>query len=1439
MSIIVGIGTSAGGLKALEELVQSLPVNSQYTYLVAQHLNKDKKSSLVEILARFSSIPVLEAPLDCKFLTNHIYIIPPNYNLAIKDNKLFLQNVALSEHISTPSIDMFLESIAAYKGNSSLGIILTGSGNDGTLGMTKIHEVGGVTIVQSPEEAEHSSMPLHALENLEVDYVFSLEQIASYLSSSIYMNDSVKQIIKVLNESQNQNIHKYKSETIIRRINKRMLLVHCKTAEEYLKYLNSNPKELKELHQNILIGVTSFFRDKNAFETLRIKLINYLKDKPENYEFRVWSIACSSGEEAYSLSILIAEINKTLNKKIDLRMFATDIDDRALSKARKAYYPKEALCELDQDIIDNYFIEVENGYKLVQSIRQKIVFTHHNILSDPPFINQDLISCRNFLIYILPEVQKEIFTLFNYSLKENSLLFLGSSESAMLGLNHFSTLSSEYKIYKKEKLSTPPKISNHYFSKHLEQTTSNKTIIDSKQNTLSIEEVLKSTIFTFFSPNCIVIDKNYSIIYKKGNLPFLNMPDGFVSLNILENVDESLRYDINILIKNTFESESIQTTKFIEIKLASSEKIFLRVVAYPFNDTNDSSTLLLYFQQLHADDLQFSGENIILPYESFMIKSLSSQLLDTREELHSISDELLIHKENMQLLNEELQSSNEELQSSNEELETSNEELQSSNEELHTSILDTQTLQEQLSLILNSSQDSIIGLDVKGRHTFANSAALNILGYSLDELIGKNGHNLWHHTKADGTHYDQEKCLFHSTLTSTISRRVEDLFYKKDGTAFEVEVLQNPIIKNGVVVGAVLSFHDISEKNRLKKISQHEHQLADLYLNVAGNIVMKLNSSGDIDMINEEGATLLGSTQNEVIGKNWFDNFIPKDIAEEIKTVFSAVMQDKMEMLSHYTNTVINADQKEYLISWTNSIVKDIDGNISGLIASGSDITQETKLSQKLSEQEHLYKLTFEEADIGIAHVSLDGYWIDTNEYLSKLLGYSKSEFKHLSIYEITHKDDTQNDKKMIDELLKGSLNSYHVEKRFIHKNGSVIWISLNVVVLKDRHEKPLYLLKIIRDISEIKMLMYQLDQEKNELNRIVQFTPIPIMLHDVDGKIILVNRAFEQNTGYTLLDVPNMDVWMEKLYKNSDDSSRRELQADYEEVNPKKEIEHSITTQNGEKHIWLLKSSTLNGNMNKKDAFISSSIDITDIKNKDDIMIAQSRQAAMGDMLAMVSHQWRQPLSVISMSANTIKAQQELEEEITPKDLKDFIRTINEQTNYLSTTIDDFRNFFKPDKARENIGLFSIFDKLTTLVEKTLINNSISLEIIKEQNITISTYPNQLLQIMLNLINNAKDAILEKSPINPLIKISYKEINDEVIIEVKDNGGGIDPSIKETISQPYVSTKSKNGTGLGLYMSTVIAKKHLNGRIYWSSNKDGSSFFIALAKLNSTQGDT
>jgi two-component system CheB/CheR fusion protein len=1439
--IYVGIGASAGGLKALEELVSKLPSDRNYVYIIAQHLDPTKKSSLTDILSRSCILPISEIKSDTEFLPNNIYILPSSYNLVFENHHLSLKKASLNPHTPSPSIDIMFKSIASYKKKNSIAVVLTGSGNDGSDGVKKIKESGGLVIVQNPTSAKYPNMPQNVIDSNCADEVLDIHEITDFLSSHVLKKKQLKIMIlphilkdikRILKEQENFNIDKYKNDTIMRRINKRMLLSEKSTQEEYLEYIKTNQQEVRLLHQDILIGVTSFFRDKESFEALKKHLSTILQDKPDGYTLRVWSIACSSGEEAYSLAIIISEISKKLKKSFVVHIFATDIDDKAIDIAREAHYPMSILENLSKKLLDKYFIKTINGYRIIQSLREQIVFTHHNLLSDPPFISQDIISCRNFLIYIKPEAQQEIFSLFHYSLKDNGILFLGSSESTLVGIKYFTAIDSEHKIYKKQKMKNLPKISSHYFSKHLEQSNINKSIKIDKNPSIDIEKQISRKIFDFFAPECVLVDKDYSIIYKKGDLPFVRLHSGFVTLNILDNIDKTLRYDATILLDLAFKSTKVQKTKFIEINTQKEDTIFVRIIAHPFIDSDQNTLLLLYFQKLSVTELEFNSSNMLIPNESLMIKSLTTQLQEIKKENSTLLDEMYVSRENMQLLYEELQSSNEELQSSNEELETSNEELQTSNEELQTAMFVTKKLEKQLSLILNSTFDGMIGLDIDGNLTFINDAAVKMLGFPRDEMIEKDAHELFHHTKPNGTQYFKDECPQHYALAKGISQRNEDVFWRKDGTSFEVEVSQNPIIQNDKIAGAVLIFHDITEKNRLKKIAEHEHRLADLFMNIKGTIVMTLDMSGNITMLNEQGCKLFGVKHDAIIGKNFINHFIPKEIQPEVTNVFNKVVNKDIKIVSHYNNEIIDANGKTRFIAWTNNYIKDENGNVIGLITSGIDISSERELSKKLSEEENLYKLTFEEADIGIAHTTLNGNWIDVNEYLCALLGYTKEEFKRLHIADITHPDDMENDKKMIKELLNAKRENYHTEKRYIHKNGNTIWVNTAVVLLKNELKEPLYFLKIIRDITELKLLFYQLESEKTKLKNIIEFIPTPILLHDEDGKVLVANKILKEQIGYTKDEILDIDFLVENICKEENKNEIKEFFAKPFKTQRSNKKKFDIYSKSGKKRVGIFNSILLkNSYENKKKIVITVMVDITELQDKEEIMIAQSRQAAMGDMLAMIAHQWRQPLSIISMVSNNIHAQLELEGQVKPDETRKYLKVLDEQSSYLSNTIDDFRNFFKPDIAKEKISFNSLFQKILVLLQKTLQNNDITLKLPKNGNIEILTYPNQLIQVVINIINNSKDAIKESGNERGVITISIDKYEQNIVLKICDNGGGIDPSIKDRLGQPYVSTKSKNGTGLGIYMSTVIASRHLGGRLYWDSNEKNTCFYIELPK--------
>ena len=1308
----IGIGASAGGLSALQELLAHIPVPSHSIYIIAQHLSSERKSILSEILSKATDLDVIKAEEGTEFLIGKIYIIPPNMILSQNKNSRLIATYSDNTTAPQPDIDNIFTFLAHFSGARTIGVLLSGSGHDGIKGLKAICDFDGITLVQSPVEAEFKSMPQSAIDAKVADESLTLHGIAKIISEldSTNNDETALGAIRILLINYNGfDIYKYKENTVLRRMHKRMLLLQIDTLKTYTKYVIKNHKELQLLYEDILIGVTSFFRDQEAFKILSEQLSILIDKSEDKKELRVWVTACSTGEEAYSIAIMLSELIAKKGKKLSINIFASDIDDISLKKARRGIYDASELKSMSPTLRDRYFIQKGNSFEINQSLRDIIVFTHHDLLNEPPFIKMDLITCRNALIYFTHPTQKEIFAMFHYALNSHGILFLGISEALPQSMNYFTLLNSKWKIYEEEPSITPPKLAPRFY-KMLSSASAPENAVDTlKQNNAStIETHLAESVYKLFIPSCVIVNRHDDMIYTKGNVPYLEFSEGFSTLNIFKNIHPNLRLELRYTLDKSRKENIKVLSKFIELQNTLDKSIFVRVISTPFSYQSSDALTLLYFQEYSIDEIIFDAQRNNFPKESDLVNSLQIQVSQMKEQLHALQNELDNSNEDMQMINEELQSSNEELQSSNEELETSNEELQATNEELNETYHHIDALKHQYNTILESSLDAIIEIDLEEKHTFINSIALKMFGYKLEELIGKVAHSVWHHTKADGTPLDRSECPIINVLKTGKPIRGEDVYWRKDGSSFEVEYTSSPIIENSEVNGAVLFFHDISDKKALERAVKHEQFLIKHYFDSTEAIIVVLDNKGDIQLLNQKGAMILGIDVTTIIGENWFENFIEKSIQKEIQALFDSVIKSKIDTITPYTNEIVTTKGEKCLVYWTSTPLIDESGKCVGVIATGIDITKENALKSRLQEEEQRYSLMFNNANIGIKLIDLDGKWLDANQRACEIIGYTKEELLTMRFQDVTHKEDINTELDYVKQLLQNKISFYEMQKRFIHKNGSDVWVNLSTALIKDEGNKPKYFVSVIQDVTTLKETTKKLHE-------------------------------------------------------------------------------------------------------------------------KEEMMIAQSRQAAMGDMISMIAHQWRQPISIISMEANNLQADLELDNKIDKETLSHLAKSVSNQTQHLSKTIDDFRNFFKPNKEMQKVSVSEIFDNLKSLIQKSLENNSISLEIDIPENYKIVTYKNELVQVLLNIILNSKDAIDEKHSSNGKIYIKIIKNGNTLSIEVCDNGIGISKELFDKIGEPYVSSKGKNGTGLGLYMSIVIITKHLQGSLTWKNISDGACFSIIL----------
>lgn len=716
----VGIGASAGGLEALEGFFKAMPVDTGMVFIVIQHLSPDYKSLMNELLARYTKMEIHIAEDGMETLPNHIYLIPPKYNLTIYHGKLYLEEQNNHNRLNLP-IDIFFKSLAQDQGKHAVGVILSGTGSDGTLGVRALKEQGGMIMVQEESSAKFDGMPSSSISTGLVDYICNVEQMAEELMNFIEhplekdteliikkVNremDHLSRIYMLLRESSGVDFTYYKENTVLRRIERRIKINRLTTIEEYVVFLASSNKEKETLYRELLIGVTNFFRDQEAFRALVDKVFPRLS--LENNSIRIWSAACSTGEEVYSLAILIAEFIEQNNLNVDVKIFATDIDRNALDIAGKGFYPDSILADVDIDLLAKYFIRKENGYEIRESIRNMIVFARHNILKDPPFSKLDLLVCRNLFIYFKPEMQQKVLGMFYYSLAPHGFLMMGSSESIGEMNDAFEVIDSKWKIFRYKSgynahlSNNLTSISPRYAMDH------SHTISESILSRNAKSEHLLMNALSTLLPAAVILDERNNIMQVINDMSkYLKIKPGKFTSDIFSNLPSDLALFVNSIMRRLKAGEvSIitESVKGIEERMDLVVKITGRTIDYG----SQNAYLLSFEEEVNEVFTQSpTASNLVFDYEaSERIRQLELDLQISKESLQATVEEL-------ETSNEELQSSNEELIASNEELQSTNEELQSVNEELYTVNSEYQYKIEELVNLNNDLNNLIKNTDV-------------------------------------------------------------------------------------------------------------------------------------------------------------------------------------------------------------------------------------------------------------------------------------------------------------------------------------------------------------------------------------------------------------------------------------------------------------------------------------------------------------------------------------------------------------------------------------------------------------------------------------------------------------------------------------------------------------------------------------------------------
>ncbi len=685
----VAIGASAGGLEAIENFFKSTSDDTGLIYIVIQHLSPDYRSLMNEILARHTNMPIYIIENGMKPQPNSIYLIPPRKNLFIRKAILYLEDQVPSLPINLP-IDNFYKSLAKFAKDKAIAVILSGSGKDGSSGIYEIKENGGMIIVQDEESARFSSMPTSAVRTGLVDFILTPELMPNEINHYIqFTSNELEQlntdstlpevekkltdICKVLHQQCGINFGHYKESTIRRRIERRLKVNRIDSIDKYYHFLSQSKKEVNLLSRELLIGVTSFFRDTEAFNSLEENVLPKLDFTKET--LRIWSCGCSSGEEVYSLAILVSEEIQRRGLTIEYKIFATDIDEKALEYAGIGIYPENMTLDISPELLSKYFNKVEQGYQIKDFIRKKIVFAHHNILKDPPFSRLDLLICRNLFIYIKTDKQQDILHNFYLSLRPGGYLFLGSSETLGDMADAFTVIDSKWKIFRykegyRQFLRQP--LTNYASRQHThDYAVRNGNYGMSPHSSVDklTEGILSATL-----PSSIVIDSHDNIIQIINDLSgYLSLQPGHFTSNFNNNMTKELSLFINNILRRLKLTKDVVVFRNVSINGVDN----LTIKGTPIT-LGDHSLFLISF--IVEKEVKHGNSHIMVD----MSEEAKERVLELESELQLAREGLQATIEELETSNEELQSSNEELIASNEELQSTNEELQSVNEELYT-----------------------------------------------------------------------------------------------------------------------------------------------------------------------------------------------------------------------------------------------------------------------------------------------------------------------------------------------------------------------------------------------------------------------------------------------------------------------------------------------------------------------------------------------------------------------------------------------------------------------------------------------------------------------------------------------------------------------------------------------------------------------------------
>ena len=1105
--LVIGLGASAGGIQALKQFFAAVPANSGMAYVVILHLSPDHDSQLAEVLQNEASIPVTQVTEQVRVQPNHVYVIPPNKNLAMKDGHLEISNMTSTAMRRAP-VDIFFRTLAESHRERAVSVVLSGTGGNGSMGIKRIKERGGLCIVQDPQEAEYTDMPNHSLATGLVDYILPAAEIPKRIMA---YRDQLKvlpvtpaepelqrqteadeaALTDILTQLRVRTAHdfsNYKRATVLRRIARRMGVHELSDLAAYSQFMHERPQEANALLKDLLISVTNFFRDAAAFEALRREVIPKLfADKTVDDQVRVWVAGCATGEEAYSVAMLLADYSLNFSAPPQIQVFATDIDETAVAAARHGIYTLNDAADIPPELLSRYFVkESDDHFRVRREIRERVLFAVHNVIKDPPFSHLDLVTCRNLLIYLNPKAQKRVMEVLHFALNPGGYLMLGSSESVDGAGDLYAAVDKEHRIYQGRAVETRLvfPVPDGSLALRLAKLPELGRVKEMRPTTVSSYSVLHQRLLERYAPPSVVVNEDYEIVHMSETAGrYMEIKGGEPSANLLMLIRPELRLELRGALYQATQKRTDVESRGVRVGVGEEAKN-INIIIKPVLSDEDKARgfILVAFEEGDADPLLTGApvSRVQASEDEPLARQLEEELIEVKAHLSATIEQHELQREELKASNEELQAMNEEMRSAAEELETSKEELQSINEELTTVNQELKVKIEELGHtnddfrnLINSSQVGTVFLDRNLRVTLFTPRSREIFNF-ISADVGRPISDITSKLEDRNLIADAEMVLEHLRVVEREARST-------DGRVYFLQLAPYRTMDERID-GVVLSFVDMTERHRAEQhIRKSEEQFRRAIEEAPIPVIMHAED-GEVLQISRTWTELTGYTTEEM---KTFDSWLTRAYGEGADEV-----REHMHELFHGNRKSLNV---EFPIRTRNNETRrwSFSASSPGTLRDGRrfivgmavDITDRDRVEKSFREADQRFRLLVESAaDYAIFTITPDNIIDSWNAGATAVFGWTEAEALGKSAEMIFTPEDREAgvpEQEMATALKKGRAPD---ERWHLRKDGSRFYVSGVMHVLRDADGKLQGFAKIARDMSAQRRSAEELRSAREEL---------------------------------------------------------------------------------------------------------------------------------------------------------------------------------------------------------------------------------------------------------------------------------------------------------------------------------------------------------------------